>query len=326
MDEIKYKKPLLTAQQLIDHMKLKGITFDHINEVDAVEYLENNNNYFRLSSYRKNYRLKKSNNILTYVSLDFEYLKDLAIIDLELRSTIVMMCLDIEHYTKLEILRLVESEKEDGYLIVDDYIRSLSNKQYDVLTYELERSKTSKYCSDLYNHYNLHLPSINDFKSSDIPVWVFIEVISFGSLISFYKFCADRYNCKQMLDKHYLLKSCKSIRNAAAHNNCILNDLSPNNTHIKTSAIINNKLSKITAISRNTRQKKMSNIRIQEIVTLFISYNIFVTSIGMKNKTHKRLILLSERMFKHIDYYQSNNLILSTFTFLKTIIDEWIQI
>ena len=170
------------------------------------------------------------------------------------------------------------------------------------------------------------IPSRNNFKSSDIPVWVFIEVISFGSLISFYKFCADRYKCKQMLDKHYLLKSCKSIRNAAAHNNCILNDLSPNNTHIKTSSIINNKLSKITTISRNTRQKKMSNIRIQEIVTLFISYNIFVTSIGMKNKTHKRLLLLSERMFKHIDYYQNNNLILSTFTFLKTIIDEWIQI
>lgn len=323
MNDIKYKKPLLSAQQQINHMKLKGITFNFINEIDAINYLKNNNNYFRLSSYRKNYNLKKDGSNFKYVSLDFAYLKDLAIIDLELRRIIVMMCLDIEHYTKLEILRLIESKNEDGYIIVDDYIHSLSSHQYDVLAQEFERSKTSKYCSDLYNHYILHLPSIDNFNSLNAPIWVFLEVISFGSLISFYKFCANRYNCKIMLDRHYLLKSCKSIRNASAHNNCILNDLSSNHAQIKTSNIISNKLSKIQTISRNTRQKKMRNIRLQEIVTLFFSYNIFVTSEDMKKKTNDRLLLFSKRMFKHIDYYTNNNLIRSTFIFLKNIIDEW---
>lgn len=314
-------KPLLNIEQQIDYMKKKGITFNYTKESEAKKYLSLNNYYFRISSYRKNYYSRKENNLLKYVDLDFAYLKDLSIIDSQLRSLVVIMCLDIEFYTKIEIMRLIETYNEDGYSIVEDYFHSLSKKQHKILKQELERSGSSNYTHDLYKHYNLQLN--NDFDYIKVPVWVFLEIISFGSLISFYKFCAERFNSKELLDKHYLLKSCKSLRNAAAHNSCILNDLSSGNAKIKANVIVSRKLSDLENISRNARKKKMSNIRIQEIVTLFISYHLFVTSEGLKEKTQNKMMLFSDRMFKNIDYYKTNNLIYSTFIFLKTVIDDW---
>lgn len=49
-------KELLTTDQLIDHMKAKGITFNIISEQDAKTFLTNNNYYMKLASYRKNYK------------------------------------------------------------------------------------------------------------------------------------------------------------------------------------------------------------------------------------------------------------------------------
>ena len=48
-------KPMLTEEQLVTHLKDKGVTFQLYTESDAVDYLRNNNNYYKLASYRKNY-------------------------------------------------------------------------------------------------------------------------------------------------------------------------------------------------------------------------------------------------------------------------------
>lgn len=58
------------------------------------------------------------------------------------------------------------------------------------------------------------------------PAWAFIEVVSFGSFLYFYKFCAKRFNDREMLNEFYIFQAVKSLRNACAHNNCILNNLS----------------------------------------------------------------------------------------------------
>ena len=55
--EEEIKKPLLRADEQIQHLKDKGITFNCISEEEAKDYLRFNNNLFRISSYRKNYRM-----------------------------------------------------------------------------------------------------------------------------------------------------------------------------------------------------------------------------------------------------------------------------
>ena len=48
-------KKLLSIDELIEHMKQKGITFKEVSESDAKEFLQKNNYYMKLASYRKNY-------------------------------------------------------------------------------------------------------------------------------------------------------------------------------------------------------------------------------------------------------------------------------
>ena len=47
--------PFLTPREQIEHSISKGITFDNITEVEAEQYLVENNNYFKLRVFRKNF-------------------------------------------------------------------------------------------------------------------------------------------------------------------------------------------------------------------------------------------------------------------------------
>ena len=116
---------MLDAEGLINHLKDKGVLFTVVKEEEAKKYLFENNNYFKLSSYRKNYdKYLGGENDGKYIKLEFAYLKDLAIIDMRLRYILVQMALDIEHYIKIQLLNhITNDENEDGYSIVEDYIR-----------------------------------------------------------------------------------------------------------------------------------------------------------------------------------------------------------
>ena len=306
---MKNRKPLLTTSQQIEHLKHKGITFNFSSDQEAFNYLKYNNNFFKLSSYRKNY---DKNSKGKYINLDFGYLKDLAIIDMKLRYTVVQLALTIEHYAKMELLRTVEDNEEDGYRICNDFLKSLDSQQRRKIKAEIKRNKNNPYCGELFKKYN------NKF-----PVWVFLEMISFGRLVSFYRFCANRYSSKDMMDKHFLLKTCKEIRNASAHSSCILNNLRPKTNKFKPSYSVMNKLAKIKSISNSTRIRKMSNSRIVQIVTLLYTHNIIVTSEGVKEKAKESLYEFKDRMNKNICYYENNPMIQSSFIFLGKIIDNW---
>lgn len=107
-------KPILSLEGQIEHLKSKGVKFDIFNETEAKDYLTSHNNYFKLTAYRKNYaKHPDEENKDKYIELDFAYLVDLAVIDMQLRYRIVHMALDIEHHAKLQLLRKVEETGED---------------------------------------------------------------------------------------------------------------------------------------------------------------------------------------------------------------------
>lgn len=310
--EMNMGKPMLSTNEQIERLKEKGITFNLISEHDAAEYLRSNNYYFKLSAYRRNYDKREGGpRSGQYIDLDFAYLRDLAIIDMTLRYTLVQLSLDIEHYIKLDLLRRAEDHHEDGYVLFSDFVASLEPERAVHLCSELERNSGAIFCKDLYEKYR-----------NSIPVWVFLEMSSFGWLVSFYGFCANRYRDPEMSDLQYLLTPCKSIRNAAAHSSCILNDLRPNTAKHPIRRPVLEGLQSID-ISASTRRRKLTNARIQQIVTLLYVYKRIVTSSGMYAKTCDLLQKFSLRMERNIDYYNSNEMVQSSILFLTTVFRGW---
>lgn len=308
-------KPKLSLDGQIEHLKEKGVLFNIMDEAEARDYLGQHNNYFKLTAYRKNYDIHPAGeNKDKYINLEFAYLVDIAVIDMQLRYRIVHMALDLEHHTKLQLLRKMDEYNEDGYQVVQDYIDSLDEKQRKIFDSEINRNKGNIYCGDIIAKYE-----------GAFPIWAFIEIVPFGRLVAFYGFCADRFSDKSMKDTFYRLLTCKEIRNASAHSNCILNNLKAKTAAHSTNAAVTSELMKIKGMNTNFRKNRMSNARIQQVVTLLYTHKDMVESEGIKRSESEDLKKIMERVDKNYDYYNTNPMIKGTFDFLKLVVDSWFK-
>ena len=308
-------KPKLSLDGQIEHLKEKGVLFNIMDEAEARDYLGQHNNYFKLTTYRKNYdKHPAGENKDKYINLEFVYLVDIAVIDMQLRYRIVHMALDLEHHTKLQLLRKMDEYNEDGYQVVQDYIDSLDEKQRKIFDSEINRNKGNIYCGDIIAKYE-----------GAFPIWAFIEIVPFGRLVAFYGFCADRFSDKSMKDTFYRLLTCKEIRNASAHSNCILNNLKAKTAAHSTNAAVTSELMKIKGMNTNFRKNRMSNARIQQVVTLLYTHKDMVESEGIKRSESEDLKKIMERVDKNYDYYNTNPMIKGTFDFLKLVVDSWFK-
>ena len=308
----RYVKPMLNEREQIEHLLKNGVKFEIISEKDAEKYLKRNNNYFKLTAYRKNFeKYVTGKNKGKYINLDFQMLIDLSIIDMRIRKSLLNIVLDLEHYTKIKLLNKVENTTKDGYSSVEKYIQNLKPEEYNSLECELNRHIKKTYCGDLVSKYN-----------KEYPIWVFIEIIPFGRLIKFYKFVAENLQDKEMLNESYLLKNVRELRNACAHNNCILNNLRQGTAKPQADYGMLREISKI-GISNGALGKKMSNARIQQIVTLLYLNKKITTSEGVLKYQKEMLQELKNRIERNIQYYSNNTLIKSNLNFLIRIIDTW---
>ena len=301
-------KQKLSYLQQIQHLKDKGISFHTFTEDAAIDYLQNHNNLFRLFAYRKNF--SKSDKTNKYVNLDFGQLVDLSRMDTRIRMLILELSLSIEHFAKLKLLRMAtENGNEDGYSIVSDYRQSLPPNAESRLLGEIARNNASVYIGQVYQKYR-----------QNMPMWAFLELLSFGSFIHFYKFCAQRFGHKDMITDSYLLLTVKSIRNAAAHNNCLINDLITKSNPHRVQNKVTQTLSSL-GISPVKRKSRMSCERIAQIVTCLILYSDMSKDIDSRKSVVQRLHSVSDTFFREFDY-QKNLPISSSFHFLKEIIDK----
>lgn len=123
-------RPFLTAEQLVRHLKAKGVTFERCSEPDASEYLDYANNYLRTASYRKLYpRQVEGEHVGDYVNLDFASLVALSSLDRQLRETFIAISVDVEHFARVKVLRRAVAEGEDGYAVVRDFYESLTHQR-----------------------------------------------------------------------------------------------------------------------------------------------------------------------------------------------------
>jgi len=250
-------KPKLLSVQLISKMAdEKGITFNYITPQKAEEYFRSRDNYLRTAAYRKNYQKNISGkNKDKYINQDFSYLQELSILDMHLRNLISKMCFDIEHAMKVRLLQDVENDSShNGYDLVDEF---LNLNAYSVN--QLEIKSKSPFTGDLICKYfeiqklrNASTGKLeNKIVAFDCPVWVLVELLSFGEFIRFYQFCYDKLSKKCISIS--IINLVKSLRNGCAHNNCLISDLEHGSSSPPPE--ISNVVANIYCINKNQRQK-----------------------------------------------------------------------
>ena len=76
-------------------------------------------------------------------------------------------------------------------------------------------------------------------------------------------------------------------------------------------------------MNSNFRKNKMSNVRIQQIVTLLYMHKKTVRSEGVALYESGELKKLIRRIDRNSTYYKTNKLIQGTFKFLGLVVDSW---
>ena len=227
-----------------------------------------------------------------YVNLEFAYLKELAILDMHLRHFILKTSVDVEHTIKVKFLTDFNKSTSDGYEIIDKFFTYYP----DVKNKILEKRKTS-YCADL----------IDKLEYEGYAIWNIIELLSFGDFINLYELFYREYpEAKDGILYTYPMRSIKSLRNAAAHNNCILNQLTrsrSNNTHVNKKVV--SFVSQNNLIGKAQRINCMEMQAVHDFVTLLYVIYKAVNSEGIKRKMIEELHwLIDGRFLKHKEYFQ----------------------
>lgn len=294
----------LTIDEQIEHCKSKGISFKIMNERDAALYLRNHTTYYKLRSYRKNYR---KNSVGQYIHLDFGHLVDLSLIDVELWRLLLDMTLHIEHAFKVELINAIQAHDADS---PHSIVRAFLEAYPDII---------DKLDGQTHTAYNINL--FNKFESIvHMPVWALLELLSFGQLIMLGRFMAKKLKDKNVERLAIQMHDIKDIRNACAHDNCILNDLQGNNRKYKPNFFVSNELGNLN-ISKRSRDNKLSNIRTYQMTAVLVFYKRMVKNPYVRESVRLRLQQFKLRLM-HNRNYDNNITLFSFFDYFIKLLDS----
>lgn len=304
--EFAIKKPKLTIPKQVKYMDENcGIKFEICTKEDAVKFLEESTYFFKVKAFAKVFPKEKDSN--KYQNLDFAYLRELSTLDMYLRKEILNIALDFEHYLKVWLIKdLSQREEEDGYNIVEQFFKTHPEEKD-----QIESKAKSSVCKDLSEA----------LQNKGYAMWNLVEILSFGGLIKLYDLYSTKYNVK--IEAHDLLLSIKCIRNAAAHNNCLLNSLrQPYSKEIKGTKCLATYLSTIPGMGRKMINSKLENPVSHDFAALMMGYDKIVTSNSAKIATYSRLKdFFDKKLTRKAIYFKNNEIISSYYTFGKKIVD-----
>ena len=313
-------KPKKDVKEIITKMKEdKGITFKYIDEQDAQEFLSSVNNYLRTASYRKNYRKYTSGEKTgKYIELDFAYLVELSIIDMHYRFLVQKMCSDIEHSICVQLINSIEkNEDKDGYDVAKAFLDNHRNEIKKIAS-----MKASSHPSELLDKYFTIRRGDSGYHTienyDDCPIWVLLELLSFGSIITIYSEYYESSGEPKIPIK--ILNLVKSLRNSAAHNNCLLFNLNSNTTVAPRE--MTEFIKEVGDFTTSQRQKRLSSRAVLEFVALIYVYDKVVKGKVKKHRYKELESLINGRMKEKAGFFKGNELIIGTYKFVKTVTEK----
>lgn len=293
-------KEKYTIDKQIEHMKNQNINFKLYSEKEAKDFLTTNNYYFKVKAFAKNYR--KYNN--KYIDLDFRYLRKFTILDTLFRDLTLELSLLCEHLVKTTICyQCSENSDDDGYEPVDKFMRekfipkTLKNYNEGIFSF---------YSKDLLDKYH-----------NDLPVWVFVEILTFSELIQFYKFYTENFNMPNFVSD-FDLYAIKSLRNIAAHNSCILHTLTMfplGKNDFDISPYLKQTLREKKLLSRKHNILRIPMIH--DFLCLILTFNKICPKTGIKDISKQNIFNFFSKCEEKCAYFNNEALIKERYKFIK---------
>lgn len=265
-------KPKLSFDDLANRLKHeKGIIFDDDKKSEVINYLKYQSYYYKIASYRKNF---PKNSDGKYLDLHFDTLTEIEELDNLLHAFLFNMCIDIEHMAKTNLMTMITNNaSEDGYSLIDEFSRIHPNKFEEIMS----RFEKSIYQQDMYS------------KRNQISIWVFMEIIDFGTLISMCEIYFTKYpEDYSAYYKQY--KFVKNIRNTCAHNNVFLINMFHKSMHIPRPDVT----TKSYAKNMDINVSLVCYLKIIDIINLFYIHKNICSNVSNTKRAEESKIVFKK--------------------------------
>lgn len=303
----KYRK--LSFDKLYEELKdVKGIMFTGITKEEAIAILTDLNYYYKLTVYKRSFKRDKETG--KFIELEFKTLCSIASVDMQLRYLFANACMDIEHALKTYIIsHITNNEEVDGFEIVNRFIHSTTEKA-NPLTLDGIMSKAKFPTHYQYNMYQVH--------KETPPIWVVMEMMSFGDLVRFFAFYFKLYPTEdfKLVPMTSILMGVKNIRNMSVHNNPFLFDLSIG--EIKRP----NEYVKSYGKEEGIGELFYRALKVNDTLSVFYAHRFFVKGEGSRKYRLKEFKELIDRTIDRFEHVDSSNDIMYYFNILSKVVDN----
>ena len=295
----------LTVPEIISYCKeTLGITFNLKSEEEAAVFLAKHNYFFRLKQYADFGEKTKSGK---FINVDFGQMVELSTVDMFLRKLILKMTLDFEHYLKVKIINdSQENPADDGYAVVESFLETHNRVRHLI--------------ENLNNSSNFYNRQVFEKYKETPSVWSIVEMLGFSDFIDFYAHYYQYFHQKCEYTPHF--DSVRRLRNAAAHNTCMISNLKPQSWFKSDIEINFELLGANLEVGNGVISSCLKVPVLNDFAVMLSNYVKLISSPKIKEKTLEEMQeFFNGRMILHKDYFENVNEIKNAYHFAKDVLD-----
>ena len=349
--------PIVSARAQVSYLRdEKNVSFELMGEEDAVAFLEERSFFFKLKAFAKDFEKYscKPGEKGRYVNLDFGHLVELSKLDKALRSLVLDLALDIEHYLKVRINAAAMRAGTDPFKVVDTFLEESAASVVSEQTKALDKSagasairlatSTLERCDlesrpaivSAANEAAVALSEVTKgrdprhvehaiagmagspysgalvrkYADGPIPLWTLLELVSFGPLTRLYRHCFGKAGAiddpeeRGMLSSYRgMLRCTQQLRNAAAHNDCLLNGLASHEKKSGAYPKIRRALVEDYGMDPDV-VAQVGSVRVaMELAAVLICYDAYVPRGGSRSRAGLALLAARGRFAEHAPWF-----------------------
>lgn len=309
---------MLTSTEQVAFLRAQGVRISDEEEALVRSYLTQKESLAHLEPYLRLFpRHASGPSEGCFVDLSFYDLVRLDALDGEVRSVSRDLALGIEGAAKARLLAAAaDTWNEDGREVAESFLESYPYRE--AIERELRGKAGRGHAANVSasaRHGHVALPSLT-------------EGLMFGQFLSLQRFCAKRWDDREMLETYYVLKQVKEARNAACHRTCIVAGLSGDSEagHPLSEGIYA-ALGSSGLTNSKSRKRKLRNDRMRQLVSSLYAY-LRLASPGPENEMRKRLASLRRALIQDAGFFGERAYLgfPSYLAFIAEVIDRWFAV